>query len=175
MALDPPARDIMLRPPHRGGLFTRRVFIDVLSYGFIMGALVLITFSLMLWVVKGGDTGDNCNQPEGTNCEDIFAARGAAFVVFNILLLVMAYNLRDLYRSAYSRSWTKNKVLFYSLVFVTISSAALLYIPYISDELLLHSGFGLAWLLPISMIALFLVLMYLYKRLVWGTRPDRYA
>lgn len=55
--------DIMRRPPRSRsrGMFTTEVILDILIYGFFIGAFTLGAFAYVVFVFGGGELGENCN------------------------------------------------------------------------------------------------------------------
>jgi magnesium-transporting ATPase (P-type) len=131
LALDGCAPDIMDRPPVRHGIFTREAIMDCLVYGFAMGGLTLVAFSAALWGNADGNLGVDCNKPEGTGCDDVLRARGDAFLTLNTLLLLHAYNCRHQRLSLFAFPLFENKMLWGSIVAMTIVTVPILYAPFL--------------------------------------------
>ncbi|KAM5440594.1 P-type ATPase [Microsporum canis] len=54
--------DIMRRPPHRGGIFTTEIMLDMVVYGTWVATLCLGAFTLVLFGFGDGSLGSNCNK-----------------------------------------------------------------------------------------------------------------
>ena len=163
IALDPPAPDIMTRPPIRTGIFTLELITDFLFYGATMGVLTLASATIVLWGFNDPQLGRRCNELSGVNCGLVEEARGTAFLVLNTLLLLHAYNCRHFRESALYLPLFSNKVLTYSVVVGTLTTIPLLYTPYLSTEVFKHGGVSWEWGLSMGMVLIFIVLSELWK------------
>lgn len=130
LGFEPPAPDIMSRPPHdvRVGIFALEVFVDMLVYGTVMAGLCLGAFSLVLFGWGDGQLGDGtCNESlsEGV-CRTVFRARCTTFVCLTWFSLFLA--------------WQSELVLFIPLheveLITTMSSGVVptLLLPYASQD-----------------------------------------
>jgi magnesium-transporting ATPase (P-type) len=165
LALDPPSKDVMGRPPVRHGLFSRRLLMDCAFYGTIMGILTLGAFAITLWLVENGELGEDCNVTEGIRCGAVKHARATAFLVLNTLLLLHAYTCRHISASAFSRSWVGNPTIFWSLIGGTGLAFVLMYVPYLADEVFKQNGGGVEWGLAVVAI-----LIYFASAEAWKAR-----
>lgn len=163
LSVDPPAPDIMRRPPVRHGIFTRELVADFCFYGLVMGAMTLGSFTLVVWGVNDGDLGVDCNTTDGVGCALVEEARGTAFVVLNALLLIHAYNCRHMRQSAFSMPLFENRVLLGSVIGGFLITLPLLYTPWLSTTVFKHSGLTWEWGLCLGLPIAFVLLSELYK------------
>lgn len=88
LGLEPTASDAMDLPPtdfHR--IFTLEFYIDLAFYGFLIGALSLVNFVIVLWGYFPGDLGEFCNENgDRPACNFVFQARGTCFATLVIIL-----------------------------------------------------------------------------------------
>lgn len=131
LALDGCAPDIMNRPPVNHGIFTREAIMDCLVYGVVMGGLTLVSFSAYLYGAADGNLGKDCNGNSGMDCEDVKEARGDAFLTLNTLLLLHAYNCRHQRLSLFAFPILENRVLWGSVIAMTIVTVPILYAPFL--------------------------------------------
>lgn len=167
LASDPPASDIMQRPPIRHGVFTRELVVDFVFYGLVMGAFTLGGFSLVVWGANDGELGDECNTPDGTECGIVEEARATAFLILNVLLLVHAYNCRHFRLSAFSMPLFENRVLAGSVFFGTLVCIPLIYVPWLNTEVFKHGPISWEWGLAAGVPIAFVALAEAWK---WGKR-----
>ena len=99
---------------------------DMLAYGFIIGAISLSSFVLVVWGFGGGDLGaGGCNNSR-EGCEIVFRARATCFATTSWLCLLLAWEMLDMRRSVFwmhdgaKNPWTRwtkdlwaNQVLFW--------------------------------------------------------------
>lgn len=90
--------DIMLRPPRRkeDGLFNKEVLFDTFFYGILMGIMTLGSFIGTLYAETNPNTANDCNHGlTDDTCIPVFKARGTAFTMLTIFLLIHGINCRD--------------------------------------------------------------------------------
>lgn len=139
------------------------MIVDCVVYGSIMGALPLACFSIVLWGTEDGELGRDCNKHDGVACESVERARAVAFLVLNTLLLLHAYTCRHESASAFSMSWTENKVLLGALVGGVLVCIPIIYIPWINTFVFKHGAIGWEWALLVASSILFMAVSELYK------------
>uniref|UniRef100_A0A0G4FY80 Cation-transporting P-type ATPase N-terminal domain-containing protein n=1 Tax=Chromera velia CCMP2878 TaxID=1169474 RepID=A0A0G4FY80_9ALVE len=175
IALDECPPDLMNRPPVHHGIFTFEAILDCTVYGFVMGGMTLLSFSVYLYEVEGknldgSDLPANCNTNEGENCGPIKLARGAAFLTLNTLLLVHAYNCRH-QRLPFWKSPLNNRVLWGSVLGGTVIAVIVLYVPFINDQVFKHLGGSWEWGMVAGLSIVFMAVCELYKALKRATFP----
>eukprot|EP00050_Salpingoeca_kvevrii_P010526 m.8860 g.8860 ORF g.8860 m.8860 type:complete len:1121 (-) comp2904_c0_seq1:341-3703(-) len=163
LALETAAPDLMLRPPRRRGLYTPELLTDCAVYGGIMGALSLLAFSAVAYWDGDGNFGIDCNTSDGVDCDNVLRARGAAFLVLNTLLLLHAYSCRHHRRSAFSSSFTDNKVLLWSLIIGTAVVIPWMYIPWLNEEVFKHTYVTWEWGLALAACVVYMLGAELHK------------
>jgi potassium/sodium efflux P-type ATPase len=162
IALDDCAPDMMMRPPVLHGIFTLEAIADCLYYGFLMGGLSLLSFSLRLYVFGDGELGVDCNTTSGTGCETVLKARGCSFLALNCLLLIHAYNCRH-QRLPFWKSPLNNKVLLWSMIIGTIICVPILYIPVLNTKVFKHVGGSWEWGMTATICVVFMAGAEVYK------------
>ncbi|CAI4217089.1 unnamed protein product [Parascedosporium putredinis] len=97
------ARNVMSKPPHdkNRGVFTNQILVDMVVYGVMMGALTMATFVIVIYGAHGGDLGQDCNRHYSDMCHGVFRARAAVFAELTWLILVSAWEFKDLRRSLF--------------------------------------------------------------------------
>lgn len=94
LGFEPPAPDIMSRPPHsvQVGIFSLELFVDMIVYGIFMAALCLGAFSVVLFGFGDGQLGQGtCNEALDDDCRTVFRARCTAFVCLTWFALLLAW------------------------------------------------------------------------------------
>ncbi|KAH6692507.1 potassium/sodium efflux P-type ATPase [Plectosphaerella plurivora] len=163
------APDVMRRPPHdkKRGVFTKQIMIDMLVYGFIMGALTMVTFAIVIWGMNGGNLGQNCNKSFSEECLPVFRARACVFAELTWMILLSAWEFKSLRRSMFRlnpddesrfplfKDLYENKFLFWAVVIGGASVFPVVYIPYVNHNLFKHSGITWEWGLAVTFTILF--------------------
>jgi Na+-exporting ATPase len=67
-------------------IFTLEFYFDLTFYGFLMGALALANFVIVLWGYYPGELGTYCNEVDSDTCSPVFQARAACFATLVIIL-----------------------------------------------------------------------------------------
>ncbi|KJR86217.1 calcium-transporting ATPase [Sporothrix schenckii 1099-18] len=163
--------EVMHRPPHGRGIFTRQLAWDMLIYGVVMGAVSLLTFVAVVYGVNGGELGHECNREWSPSCHAVFRARATVFVQLTYLILLSAWEFKDMRRSLFRLNpenphpfplnvatdlWA-NKFLFFSVVIGLIPPIVLVYVPVIGERVMKHRPITWEWGLVFSGIAVFLL------------------
>ena len=92
----------MQKEPIEKGRLLRNLtlLVDISIYGFLIGTLSITNFLIVAYVDGNGISHtQNCNLLLTPECEHIFRARAACFASTTLLLLMHAYNCKDLARS----------------------------------------------------------------------------
>src|SRR5271156_3787637 len=103
--------------------------IDMAVYGTLMGGLCLISFTIVVYAVGGGNLGASCNQEYSAACDTVFRARATVFALLTWTLLIFAWECKHFERSLFrltpgepvgirniARNIYSNKLLFWSIV-----------------------------------------------------------
>ncbi|OAA58424.1 potassium/sodium efflux P-type ATPase [Niveomyces insectorum RCEF 264] len=153
-----------------GGVITRQLLVDMLIYGVVMGAVVLLTFVIIVYGAYGGRLGHECNQAWSPSCLYVFRARAAVFVQLTYLILFSAWEFKDMRRSLFRLTpdsphafpvnvavdlWS-NRLLFISVVVGLIPPVALVYIPVVNKDVLRHAPITWEWALVFAGLVVFL-------------------
>ena len=167
LGLEKSMRGIMDRPPKssRRVIFSPETIIDTFAYGVIIGALVLVIFCLVIVISPDGffsATGCNHNY-ELPGCEVVYRARAAAFTAQCIMLLLHAYNCRDLNKSLFRMTYSDNKGLSYVVIAMTLLLIPLIYVPYVNYELFKQAPISWEWGLVVGGSVIFVCISELYK------------
>ncbi|KAI8867795.1 potassium/sodium efflux P-type ATPase [Ramicandelaber brevisporus] len=162
--------DTMRRPPRPSteGLFTWEVIGDILFYGVTMGLITLANFAIVVFGYGDGNLGEDCNSQHSDACETVFRARGAVFATLTLLILVHAYNARDMRESQWHWSGlgsrlVSNRYLLYSIGCGILICLLALYIPGVNHSIFKHSPIGWEWGMVFASIFLFLIIAETYK------------
>lgn len=98
LGLEPTALDAMELPPTEfQRIFTAEFWIDLVFYGFLIGALSLVNFVIVLWgyypvsnedelANRKGNLGADCNVGPSAACDPVFRARATCFATLVIIL-----------------------------------------------------------------------------------------
>ena len=182
LARDHPPGDLMSRPPRMGSFLTKSLVFDVLLYGTVMGAFALSCFTIVIWGEGDGQIGDDCNKGSGIaddtddSCDTVGRARGATFILLNTLLLIHSLNCRHPTASTTLHAIrTPNLVLSLAIVIGIVAAIPLIYIPFISDELMKQKGITWEWGLVVGFVILFMLFseFYMWMRRILQRRSDR--
>jgi len=174
---EPAAPDVMKRPPHdkKRGVFTNQIMVDMLVYGFIMGALTMVTFAVVIWGMNDGNLGQNCNKSFSDECLPVFRARACVFAELTWMILLSAWEFKSLRRSLFRLDPTdksrfplfkdlyENKFLFWAVIIGGLSVFPVVYIPYVNHNLFKHSGISWEWGLSVAFTVLFIFGMEAWK------------
>ncbi|EGE04900.1 calcium-transporting ATPase [Trichophyton equinum CBS 127.97] len=151
--------DIMQRPPHRRGIFTWEVMLDMVVYGTWVAALCLGAFTLVIYGFGDGYLGTNCNKVYD-GCELVFRARATTFTCLTWFVLFLAWEMVDMRRSFFNmrpsssssgiapqwcRDIWQNQFLFWANISGFIIVVPLLYIPVINRQVFRHTGITWEW------------------------------
>ena len=168
---------VMRKPPHTRGVFTRQILVDMVVYGVIMGACTLVTFIVIVYAMNGGELGRDCNRSWSPRCEPVFRARAAVFAELTWLILISAWEFKDIRRSMFRLDpdsthsfplnvavdlW-ENKFLFWSVSLGMASVFFTIYIPVLNRTVLRHSPIGEEWGLVIAGLVIFVTCVELWK------------
>ena len=168
---EPPARNVMSKPPQdkNRGVFTNQILVDMVVYGLIMGALTLATFIIVVYGANGGNLGQDCNKHYSDSCEAVFRARAAVLAELTWLILLSAWEFKDLRRSMFRlhpnddrkfplfQDLYENQFLFWSVVIAAASVFPVVYIPVLNTSVFKHTSISWEWGVVIGFTILYVV------------------
>ncbi|KAI3332278.1 potassium/sodium efflux P-type ATPase [Xylariaceae sp. AK1471] len=171
------SREVMRKPPHdkRSGVFTKQILVDMLVYGVLMGVLTLMTFIIIIYGVNDGQLGIDCNKTWSDACEPVFRARATVFAELTWLILISAWEFKDIRRSMFRlnpddssrfplfKDLYENKFLFWAVVLGAVSVFPVVYIPVVNTTVFKHIGITWEWGLAVGAVILFVAGMELWK------------
>ncbi|KAI1816479.1 potassium/sodium efflux P-type ATPase [Poronia punctata] len=171
------SREVMRKPPHdkSSGVFTKQVLVDMLVYGFLMGVLTLMSFVIIIYGVNDGNLGTDCNKTFSDACVPVFRARATVFVELTWLILISAWEFKDIRRSMFRlnpdsdskfpffKDVYENRFLFWAVVIGALSVFPVVYIPVVNTVVFKHTGIGWEWGLAFGALIIFVAGMELWK------------
>ncbi|KAI8993380.1 potassium/sodium efflux P-type ATPase [Pilobolus umbonatus] len=168
LGLEPVHARQMLEPPRseKDGLFRLSNIIDILFYGFMIGAICLSNFVIVLFVYGTGNLGDSCNGRYNETCDEVFRARGALFATLTIIVLVHGFTCRDLRESTWSLKalrGPKNVYLFWSTLFGFVLLIITLYVPVLNRDVFRHLPIDWEWGMTVASVLVYIALAEAYK------------
>lgn len=175
------APDVMRKPPHKRGVFTPQIIVDMLVYGTIMGVCTLVTFIVVVYGVNDGQLGKECNRASSPECRPVFRARAAVFAELTWLILISAWEFKSLRRSMFrldpdSKSsfpffadMYRNQFLFYSVLIGGLSVFLPIYIPYLNSDVFKQAPISWEWGLVFGGLIIFVLGVEAWK---WAKRAN---
>ena len=180
--------EVMRRPPHdnRKGVFTWQIIVDMFVYGILIGTLTLLTFVIIVYGPGNGDLGLDCNRQFSDRCDLVFRARAAVFAELTWLILISAWEFKDLRRSMFSLDPAaaeargarfpffgdiyENTFLFYAVVIGAVSVFPAVYIPGLNTSVFKHKGITWEWGLSVGAIVIYVLGVEAWKacKRYWG-------
>jgi Na+-exporting ATPase len=173
-----PSPEIMRRPPHniKTGVFTWQIVADMMVYGFIMGAVTLSTFVIIVYGAGGGELGRDCNTNYSPECNTVFRARAAIFAQLTWLILFSAWEFKSLRRSMFRlnpyqsdsrfpffKDIYDNKFLFWAVLIPFCAVFPAIYIPGLNEKVLRQTGITWEWALSFAGIPVFVIGVEIWK------------
>ncbi|KAM7207158.1 hypothetical protein V8F20_002424 [Naviculisporaceae sp. PSN 640] len=169
--------DVMRKPPHdkSRGVFTNQILVDMVVYGTLMGTCTLMTFVIVVYGMYGGNLGSDCNISYSEACTPVFRARAAVFAELTWMILVSAWEFKDIRRSLFRlnaddessfpvfKDIYENRFLFWAVVIGAVSVFPAVYIPYLNTSVFKHKGISWEWGVVFGMTILFVVGMEAWK------------
>ncbi|RFU28751.1 hypothetical protein B7463_g7598, partial [Scytalidium lignicola] len=163
--------EIMRRPPHdnKKGIFTIQILVDMMVYGVLMGTFSLLTFVIIIYGVHDGALGEDCNRYYSDSCGPVFRARAAVFVELTWLILISAWEFKDIRRSMFRldpctesrfpffRDIYANRFLFWAVVIGAVSVFPAVYIPGLNTRVFKHKGISWEWALAAGALILYVL------------------
>ncbi|KAJ1966335.1 hypothetical protein IWQ62_002452, partial [Dispira parvispora] len=176
LGVEPMSPETMKRAPRpvKYGIFSPEVIMDIFAYGSAMGIICLLNFVLVVWGFGDGNLGMECNERYSDSCDTVFRARGAIFTTMTYMLLLHAYNCKDVRKPIWWGWWQKgergfserflsNKYLLYSVTGGNLIVFPILYIPTFNTEIFKHKPITWEWAIVGVSILVFFVFSELYK------------
>ncbi|KAH8801718.1 P-type ATPase-like protein [Xylogone sp. PMI_703] len=163
--------EIMRRPPHdnKKGVFTIQILADMMIYGVLMGTFCMLTFVIIIYGVHDGALGENCNRFYSDSCGPVFRARATVFVELTWLILISAWEFKDIRRSMFRldpytesrfpvfRDIYANRFLFWAVVIGAVSVFPAVYIPGLNTKVFKHKGISWEWSLAAGSLILYVL------------------
>ncbi|KUI68759.1 Calcium-transporting ATPase 3 [Cytospora mali] len=169
------ATDVMNKPPHANGIFTKQVLIDMAVYGVLMGACTLATFVIIIYGANGGNLGVDCNRSYSDSCIPVFRARAAVFAELTWLILLSAWEFKHLRRSMFAltpgqagplqfcKDIYENLFLFWAVFIGILSVFLTVNIPVVNTKFFKHAVITWEWGLVVGFTVLFVAGMETWK------------
>jgi len=168
LGLEPTALDAMDLPPSSfQSIFTLEFYADLIFYGFLMGALSLVNFVIVLWGYFPGDLGRFCNETDDAICEPVFQARATCFATLVIILMFHSLECKHFTMSLFKMNLKDNKVLLWCAVVLILTTFPVVYIPTINNRVFLVGSLKWEWGIIFGMIFVYLIATEAYK---WAKR-----
>lgn len=163
--------EVMRRPPHdnKKGVFTTQILVDMMIYGVLMGTFCLLTFVIIIYGVHDGALGQDCNRFYNDSCGPVFRARATVFVELTWLILISAWEFKDIRRSMFRldpytesrfpfvRDIYANRFLFWAVVIGAVSVFPAVYIPGLDTKVFKHKGISWEWALAAGALILYVL------------------
>lgn len=140
-----------------------------------MGGLTLATFVIVVYGANSGNLGKDCNKHFGDSCGPVFRARAAVFAELTWLILLSAWEFKDLRRSLFrlhpndDRKFPlfhdvyENKFLFWSVVIAAVSVFPVVYIPVLNESVFKHTAISWEWGVVVGFTILYVVGVEMWK------------
>lgn len=166
------SEDIMRLPPREktAGLFTKQVFADIFAYGFVGGALSLISYILSVVFDVGSFNkiadcggGHGGNFDEGTNCRALASASATAFYSLSFIIMWHGFNCRHSRRSFFKMNVKTNKILLFAILSGFILTVPTSYIPVINNKVFNQAPVTWQWAIIVPATLLFIIFSEVYK------------
>lgn len=167
LGLEPSSKDSMRLPPSEyRTIFTREFLIDLMFYGWLMGAQALVNFVIVVYGYFPGNLGSRCNeQREG--CGDVFRARATCMATLQMVMLLHAFQCKHTTRSIFRINLRNNQTLLWCVVILVLSTFPVIYIPVINDRVFLIKPIDWEWGIVFGQIFVYGAASELYK---WAKR-----
>lgn len=150
---------VMRKPPHdkKRGVFTNQILADMMVYGLLMGTCTLMTFVIVVYGMYDGNLGHDCNRYFSEACVPVFRARAAVFAELTWLILLSAWEFKDIRRSMFRlnpddtskfplfKDLYENRFLFWAVVIGGVSVFPTVYIPYLNRDVFKHTSISWEW------------------------------
>lgn len=159
-----PADAMDKKPSDYKSIFTFWWIFDLFAYGFLLGAIAIANFAIVMWGYFDGYLGFECNENlREDTCNHTGRARGSVFASFLIVLMVHAFVCKHPTQSLLRMNLLENKVLLWSVIILGISVFPVVYIPVINDKVFLLFPVKWEWGLVFASALFYLVVSEVYK------------
>ncbi|KAH6635616.1 hypothetical protein B0J18DRAFT_419269 [Chaetomium sp. MPI-SDFR-AT-0129] len=162
---------VMRKPPHdkRRGVFTNQILVDMMVYGLLMGTCTLMTFVIVVYGRYGGALGHDCNRVYSDSCIPVFRARAAVFAELTWLILLSAWEFKDIRRSMFRlnpedpsrfplfKDLYNNRFLFWAVAIGLVSVFPTVYIPYLNHDVFKHTAISWEWGVVVGMTVVYVL------------------
>ncbi|EAQ88307.1 hypothetical protein CHGG_04926 [Chaetomium globosum CBS 148.51] len=163
--------EVMRKPPHdkRRGVFTNQILADMMVYGLLMGTCTLMTFVIVVYGMYDGALGHDCNRVFSDSCIPVFRARAAVFAELTWLILLSAWEFKDIRRSMFRlnpedtsrfplfKDLYNNRFLFWAVAIGLVSVFPTVYIPYLNRDVFKHTAISWEWGVVIGMTVVYVL------------------
>lgn len=165
LGLEPTPSDAMDRKPREyRTIFTFWWIFDLFFYGFLLGAIAIANFAIVMWGYFDGYLGVDCNEDLSKDvCNHTGRARGAVFASFLIVLMIHAFVCKHPTQSILRMNLLENKVLLWSVIILGVSVFPVVYIPVINNKVFLLFGIKWEWGMVVASALFHLVVSEVYK------------
>jgi magnesium-transporting ATPase (P-type) len=126
-----------------------------------------MTFVIVVYGMYGGQLGHDCNRAYSESCNPVFRARAAVFAELTWLILLSAWEFKDIRRSLFRlnpddesrfplfKDLYNNKFLFWAVAIGLVSVFPTVYIPYLNRHVFKHTSISWEWGVVIGMTILY--------------------
>lgn len=165
LGLEKTPSDAMDRKPKEyRSIFTFWWIFDLFFYGFLLGAIAIANFAIVMWGYFDGYLGIDCNEDLRKDvCNHTGRARGAVFASFLIVLMIHAFVCKHPTQSILRMNLLENKVLLWSVVILGVSVFPVVYIPVINNKVFLLFSIKWEWGMVVASALFHLVVSEVYK------------
>jgi len=164
LGLEPTADDAMEQAPSAfQTIFNLEFYIDLTFYGFLIGALSIVNFVIVLWGYFPGNLGEYCNEGFSASCDPVFQARSTCYSTLVIILMIHSLQCKHFSRGIFQVNLLDNKVLLWCALVLMLTTFPIVYIPVINDKVFLIGSLGWEWGIVFGMILVYLASSELYK------------
>lgn len=133
-------------------------------YGAAIGTLALLSFVTVAYIAGSGTAHTSgCNHDMTRECMHLFRARSAAFACLTSLLLLHAYNCKDLRRSLTHMRIADNRALMCSVLLGFVTLVPTFYVPLVGERVFYHAPIDWEWALVLGSAVLFVAFSEAYK------------
>ena len=151
LGLEPTAVDAMDLPPQEyHNIFNKEFCIDLTFYGFLIGAVSLVNFVIVLWGYYPGYLGEYCNEGPSDQCSNVFKARATCFATLVIILMVHSLECKHFTKGLFQMNLLDNKVLLWCALVLALTTFPIVYIPTINDRVFLIESLEWEWGIIVS-------------------------